>query len=64
MQHLTMGTTMNKAPITAYIEGDTEDGVLAGLAKRGIIKAGLIEVGNKKGGKAEKHHALRLDLKA
>ena len=64
MPRLTMGTAMNKAPITAYIEGDTEDGVLAGLAKRGIIKAGLIEVGNKKGGKAEKHHALRLDLRA
>ena len=58
---------MNKAPaaapISAYIEGDTEDGVREGLETRGLIKAGLIKVENNKGGKEEKHHALRLDLR-
>jgi hypothetical protein len=58
-----MGTAMNKAPIAAYIEGDTEDGVLAGLEKRGLIKAGLVKVGNKKEGKEEKNKALKLDLR-
>lgn len=57
---------MNKPPspfpITAFIEGDTEDGVIKGLVARQVIPANLVTVGNAKGGKEEKQAAFKLKL--